>query len=805
MNKKYTIENKLLKINTLPANFSSAIAISLIFCLFQHLTINAQQNDLRLDKFDVIHYHIGMDFMNTASQQISGRTKLSIQPQSQMDNSIALDFAGLTVDTVYSNYSACTYLHRNDTLHIRLISIPKDTFSIWVKYHGKPQLDPSGFGGLVLNGPGGYSYNMGAAINSIPHTFGKTWFPCIDNFLDKASYSFEITTKANEKAICNGSLTDSSFSSDKTYRTWKWNFDQQIVPYLANVAVGKYAFIYQDISTNARKIPLILAARPQDSSTAITSFANLTDAVNIYDSFYYPYPFGRLGYVSVPENAGAMEHAGNISFPELAFNGTLNNTLMAHELSHQWWGNLVTCSSAEDMWLNEGWASYSEDLFQEKFLGLDDERAYFMYNHFQVLEYAHLLDSGYRAISPMDQKYTYGRHVYLKGASAVRTLRSYLGDVAFFQACHNYLKQYSYKSANSHDLQSSFERSSGKKLGGFFKHWILEPGFTHLYFQTLQYNATSQILTFSIGQSLKKAMSLYDSIPLIVRIFDSRHKAFDFNFFYTIDNPDYFISTASLGVDSVTMVLLNPDERIADASVKNYSYVSRSSSVSLSLTHFKMNVAKTSDDSTLLAVTHHCIGPNNQIIGKNIRISSERYWTIDWPTNSNLDASATFQYDGRTSADISIGHLDNELITMTEDSLHLLYRADASSQWTEVTDLKKYPGIKTDKFGSMIAGHIKRGDYCFAQYGAFVGIEEPVKDPLANIRIYPVPSLDLLNISSSEDLRGRYSVTDILGRKMLEGNLSNNMTLDIRNLSTGNYILNCQGQNFSRSFRFIRE
>jgi aminopeptidase N len=141
----------------------------------------------------------------------------------------------------------------------------------------------------------------------------------------------------------------------------------------------------------------------------------LPNAVLGFENYYGPYVWNRVGYCLVPFNSGAMEHATNIAYPQAATGIAYEVDLMAHELSHHWWGDLMTCETQEDMWLNEGMANYSEKLFLEWTYGYGKYLAEVKSEHDDIVKYIHLREKGFRAISGIPHEYTYGDHVYKKG------------------------------------------------------------------------------------------------------------------------------------------------------------------------------------------------------------------------------------------------------------------------------------------------------------------------------------------------------------------------------------------------------
>src|SRR5205085_12572700 len=151
---------------------------------------------------------------------------------------------------------------------------------------------------------------------------------------------------------------------------------------------------------------------------------------------YGPYPFEKIGYSIVPNTFGGMEHASQITMSQAFMTFTPDNEkLWAHELSHMWWGDKVTCETAGDMWLNEGWASYNEAFIKQVVYGEAAYRDYIRKNHREVLQFTHIIDGSYLSFINVPHAYTYGNTVYSKGEDIVHTLRYYMGDSAFFNAC----------------------------------------------------------------------------------------------------------------------------------------------------------------------------------------------------------------------------------------------------------------------------------------------------------------------------------------------------------------------------------
>jgi len=235
------------------------------------------------------------------------------------------------------------------------------------------------------------------------------------------------------------------------------------------------------------KIPIQIFVPPYDTSHAKASFINLKSILGVFESRFGPYLWERVGYVGVPFNNGAMEHSTNIAYPIYAIDGGLSNeSLYAHELSHQWFGDLATCSTELDMWINEGWASYCESIYKEGLYGMAAYKNNVRDNHLNVIQTSHIVDSGYRAVYGIPSQYTYSTTVYDKGADMVHTLRNYMGDNLFFSSVRALLNAYKFKDISTIQMRDFLSTHSGVDLADFFNAWIFSPGFPHFSIDSMK-------------------------------------------------------------------------------------------------------------------------------------------------------------------------------------------------------------------------------------------------------------------------------------------------------------------------------
>ncbi|RLD49389.1 MAG: hypothetical protein DRI94_11275, partial [Bacteroidetes bacterium] len=541
------------------------------------------------------------------------------------------------------------------------------------------------------------AYNIGVGMEADPQSFGRVWFPCIDDFEEKASFDFIITVPENYTAVCSGKLVSDQKNSNHTH-TWKWTLKQDVPTYIVSVAVAKYdeiASVYKGIK---RDIPVNLYMYPEDVANAKVSFSNLNKTLRTFENDFGEYVWDRVGYVEVPFNSGAMEHVCNIAYPEYAVDSTLTReTLMAHELSHHWFGNLVSCKTPEDMWLNEGWASYCEALFKEQVYGKEAFKDYVRENHVKVLTQAHIFDNGYLPVYGIPHDYTYGTTVYDKGADVAHTLRGYIGnDSLFFDALTAYIKEFSYKAASTDDFRDFIAGYTKIPLDNFFDTWVFTEGFPHFSVNSFKVSKSGkQYLTeFAINQRLKarnfygqeNKINLYlvdENINLIKKTLKMSGISESYNFL-TKTKP--------------LTILLDPEEKIADATVDNYKLFNDTANYNFRYTDFSVLITKLNGKALIQSVINH-ISPSNTSSEK-FNISKEKYWDIKGAVNGKMSAEGTFYVNS-----------DEQNLGRNFEDIILLYRPDEFSKF-EPVKAKQYQYdtvqgifiVHNLKFGQYVAG-----------------------------------------------------------------------------------------------------
>ncbi len=666
-------------------------------------------SDGRSDSLDILNYTINLDITDFASKTIKGNCVIQLTPKVEELQKLRFDLEGLVADSVYLGGEKLGMEHNTPHIHIALPTPidQKDTVSLTIYYGGTPI--KAAFGGFYFTSS--HAYNLGVGIGIDPPNFGRAWFPCIDNFVERSTYQFNITTRSNHTAICGGMLDEVIEVTDSTKR-WEWTLNQTIPTYLASVAVADYRLVEWTHKGLERDIPVMYGVKASDSSRLMQSFQNFPTCVEGFEEAFGPYQFDRIGYVMVPFNGGAMEHATNIAYPNFAINGSLQwEGLMAHEFAHHWWGDLITCESASEMWLNEGWASFCANYFFELAYDKAKYKEKVRENHASVLQYTHVRDGDFLAVAGIPFDVTYGSTVYDKGADVIHSLRSYMGDDNFFRCTSAFLEDHAFQAVNTLQFRDYLSECSNTDLNDYFKDWILQKGFPHFSVDSMEVNystdTTHNVRVF-IRQKKYGNTEFYNNVPIELTFLD---------FFMNRHTALVYIDGACSVVDIdipffPATVFLDLEEKLADATVDNYQMIRTEGAYDFPNTYFSVNAEKVVD-STLLRITHHMVPPDrHKGDAGNWILSDKHYWTVEGFIKGDFQASGRLTYNGTNST--NGGYLDNNLIEREEKVLKVLHRSSPREDWQKVIFEMDVEGSSTNKIGSITIPNLRFGEYTLA-------------------------------------------------------------------------------------------
>jgi len=745
--------------------------------------------DQRSDSVDILRTDIHLDLTDWQNDLISARTVLRLTPLVPGIDRVWLDLIDLAVDSVVDmNGTLLPATHMGGILSVPLLQTygPGDEVTISVYYHGEPATDPSNFGGLYLENQ--YIYNLGVAFTSQPHSYGRSWFPCFDNFVERSAFGFHIITDGARSAWCNGVRTGVQALGGGRVLT-EWEMAEPIPSYLASVAAANYAVVrmaFPGISGDT--VPVDLVALPGDTAQMRASFVHLPEAFNTFESCFGAYRWNRIGYHLA--SRGAMEHSTNITYPDFIADGsTQYEATMAHELAHQWFGDLVTCARAEEMYINEGFAEYLSYLFLEAVYGPGRYRTTVRANHYDMLRRCHWEDGGsFLALADVPQDWTYGEHSYNKGADVLHTLRSYLGPVAFCSGLASFLDTYAFRHVTTAELRDHLTNVTGEDLTAFFDDWILQPGWAG--FEVDSFSVAQQgglfATTVHVEQKLRGAWHLYSGVPVTVTCVAANGDRWSPAGPVALGGAQ---STFTLDAPFAPVdVLLNADDRISQAVTAVEDTLATPGTVNLQQADL-MLTAQSLPAPLPLRVEEYWTAADPVTDQPFLYlVSPDRWWRVhgDFPSGTQL--RGRFSYDGRAN---SAGGLDVGLmedlpgLPFHEDSLVLLHRPDARFPWSPWPQQTRTTlNSATDRTGRIEAEGLAPGDYTLARRTSAVGV--PSITGNATVRIWPDPASEQVMVAwggtpaAGQLLRLRDGSGRMLGQQPLTGTLTR---VDVRHLA----------------------
>ncbi|HET7153389.1 MAG TPA: M1 family aminopeptidase [Candidatus Kapabacteria bacterium] len=466
--------------------------------------------------YNVLHYDENIQ-VNPVDSSIIGDCNIFTLSYSDTLANVWYNIVGLTVDSVLVEDIRRSFIHDSAYLYVALgsVKLSQASFHVHVFYHGKPKNPAKETWGGVYFGDPTRTIGVGFAYPGISMT--RFWMPCYDLPDIKATANINITVPQPYVAASNGALLGADTLAG--YITYHWQETHPIATYLMCIAVGHYAVI----NMQADNIPVSIYALVGDSSAAAGYFRFIPGIARFYEQHYGAYPFDKIGYALVPALGGGMEHQSMISLDaKFVYDTNSYRYLAAHELSHQWWGDMVTPVTFGDAWLNEGFATFSEALYYEYLQG---PSGYLSAIHTRMGDYLNFVanpaSNYYEGIFPL---YDYPRAapssnypatIYYKGASVLGMLRWMLGDSVFFNGMRNYGQQNEYGNVTTQRFEQAMEFVSGENLKWFFDEWVYKAGWPIL---KVGFAATPDSMHISIIQQQDTTKYPLFQMPFDVRV-----------------------------------------------------------------------------------------------------------------------------------------------------------------------------------------------------------------------------------------------------------------------------------------------
>ena len=744
----------------------------LIMLLLPFMALKAQTP---VDNIDVNHYEIHLWDFDFANRTLQGETFIDFTATVNT-STIVLELKRLTVTDVACDYfDVENFSQEGDFLTITFDEpmAANESAVLDVRYGGSTFSET--WGGVEWWRPNANSdpdrvYSLGVGFDSQPHNLGKTWFPCVDNFTDKATYDVYVTTTNDKKAICGGNLVETFDNGDGT-STWHWNTPQEIATYHISFAVGEYE-LWEDVYHGIeRDIPIQVYAKPNQMNNVPGTFVHIKEIVGFFEACLGAYPFNRIGYVSTSK--GCMEHTDNIAFATDIINGnTSGEEYVAHELSHMWSGNLVTCEEAGDMWLNEGFAQFWGAFYEAGVYGEAQFRNTMASMVNNAVNWC-TSEVHWIPLNNMPLGMTYDSDaVYNRGAVIVNTMMNYMGRENFLAAMRSYFVQYAYQTATSEILRDALTQYSGIDMNDFFDTYVFASGMPHYYANILsvtpvdgQYEVVLDLRYQHIGDSHIGQNNLYD---------------------LTFIGPDFQLATEKVewdGLHAQATVTLDfePLGVVGDMfngwlDGKTQSNLMLRTSSQQSFAHFRVE-ATTLTDSVFVAVENHLVEPYDNPLIPYLNLSTKHFWTINRYDFGDAVVSAQFDYGRNT---------DGDIIQTQNDSATLVYRRNPAEPWHEVA-YTLYPG-STWRIGRFVVDDVQSGEYAIAAWDKeALGMEENVAVE-QKIQLYPNPAQGQVRVSWNGAFDGQIRVVGADGKELKRMNFSQAEGVDF---STGDLPKGC--------------
>ena len=563
-------------------------------------------------------------------------------------------------------------------------------------------------------------------------------------------------------AVCGGNLQSNIDNLDGTH-TVHYNVPQEIATYHISFVAGDYVEWTDTYNGIERDIPITVYVKPSQIGQVPGTFVHIKDIAAFYEANFGPYPFNRIGYAIT--SVGCMEHIDNIGITSGIVTGnTTQEEYLAHELSHMYFGNKVTCATAGDMWLNEGFAQfcglfyrvgvYGEDDFQQAMSTLTNSITGWCKSE------AHWIPLNNMAL---DMTYD-GSAIYDRGAVIVNTMMNYMGRENFLNGIRFYLETHAFDAATSEQLRDALTEATGIDMNGFFDNYVFIGGMPHYNAQLVeatpngtQYDARVQMSYWHVGPS---------------------HLGMNNRVDVTFVGDDGQLYTELVGWDGMEAeCVVSLDFEPIAAFVDYYNHFldakqdrNNTFTASGSLTQGKFKaIVNSVSDSTMLRIEDHFVGPDNDPELPYLTLSTSHFWNFFRKDFGEASVNAQIDFTNSVSVDGDIIHTEN-------DSAVLLYRADIHDTWHTIP----YTQEGTWKLGRFTVTDAQSGQYTIAVFDRTqIGVDENDEPTL---QVYPNPSNGILMGQT-----GAYRITNLSGQILKTGIAEGQ--IDVSSMAAGVYFI----------------
>jgi aminopeptidase N len=423
--------------------------------------------------YDVQHYRIEVA-LDERARTVRGAVTVTLVPLRPALRVVDLDAEALTIESARIAGKDLPFEIFDKTVRVRLNAPAsfRDTLKLTLRYSGQPRH------GLYFVGPDSSSpsrsWQMWTQGEDMDNHF---WFPCYDYPNDMATSEVIATVNDKFTVVSNGRLVSTTEDKARRTRTFHWRQSLPHVSYLIMLAAGEYTVL----RGTAESVPLEYYVYPWHVEDAKACFQETPAVLRFFnETIGVRYPWEKYAQVLIDNFIyGGMENTSATSLMDeiIVYDARarvdgLPTSLIAHEMAHQWWGDLVTCADWRHLWLNEGFASYFDELYHEYARGRDE----FDYQVYKS-QLAGIESDARDGRKPIVSVGSYGTNLYSRSAAVLHMLRFVLGEELFWRAIRGYAAAYRHKPVETNDLIRSIEETTGFNLHWFFNQWVYGAGY----------------------------------------------------------------------------------------------------------------------------------------------------------------------------------------------------------------------------------------------------------------------------------------------------------------------------------------
>jgi aminopeptidase N len=427
--------------------------------------------------FDLLHQKIAVSF-DVPRRAVLGTVTSRLVITGAATDTVRFNAENLTIDAA-TDAAGRALRFAADTAHVTVRlgrrAAMGDTVEFTLRYHGTPER------GLYFVPRRNVIWTQGEATET------RAWVPTYDAPDDKATWEFFVTVDSGMSVLANGRLADVQAVNGGAQKVWHWVQDRPASTYLYSIVAGPFTVL----EDNWRGVPVDYWVYPDTVEAAWRTFGETPGMIELYSRLLVPYPWAKYDQSAIPDfTYGGMENVSATTQTDQALHGAGDEPqnegrgLVAHELAHQWFGDLTTTADWADVWLNEGMATYMESVQNEKTRGWEAGQ----YSWIQQQEEAMAADRNqqrplvwgeYQGTDPITLFFS--GHVYPKGAQLAHQLRRLLGDSVFWAGLRRFLTDNAYKPVTTADYAVAFERTCNCDLDWFFDQWAYGIGYPRVH------------------------------------------------------------------------------------------------------------------------------------------------------------------------------------------------------------------------------------------------------------------------------------------------------------------------------------